>query len=156
MNYEQLLSPTVRELKPSGIRKFFDIASTMQGVISLGVGEPDFSTPWEVRKAGILALETGKTRYTSNRGLEPLRREIARYVERKYGVSYQPETEVLVQRCESQRLLQKSCAGFPNAGTCALLQRPALRLHLLAGPGVSRFGKRRNGEKVLPSAHYLR
>lgn len=96
MNYEQLLSPTVRELKPSGIRKFFDIASTMQGVISLGVGEPDFSTPWEVRKAGILALETGKTRYTSNRGLEPLRREIARYVERKYGVSYQPETEILV------------------------------------------------------------
>lgn len=96
MDYERILSPTVVELKPSGIRKFFDIASTMQGVISLGVGEPDFMTPWEIRKAGILSLESGKTRYTSNRGLELLCREISTYLKRKYGLEYDPAREVMV------------------------------------------------------------
>ena len=96
MDYQKLLSPTVVGIKPSGIRKFFDIASTMEGVISLGVGEPDFPTPWEIRKAGILSLEGGKTRYTSNRGLEVLREEIGRYVERKYNVTYDPKSEILV------------------------------------------------------------
>ena len=96
MDYSKLLSPTVQEIKPSGIRKFFDIAETMQDVISLGVGEPDFPTPWEIRKAGILSLESGKTRYTSNRGLEILRQEICRYMNRKYDLSYEPEEDVLV------------------------------------------------------------
>ena len=96
MDYQKLLSPTVVGIKPSGIRKFFDIASTMEDVISLGVGEPDFPTPWEIRKAGILSLEGGKTRYTSNRGLESLREEIGRYVERKYNVTYDPKSEILV------------------------------------------------------------
>ncbi len=96
MDYQKLLSPTVVGIKPSGIRKFFDIAGTMDDVISLGVGEPDFPTPWEIRKAGILSLESGKTRYTSNRGLETLREEIGRYVERKYDVTYDPKSEILV------------------------------------------------------------
>lgn len=96
MDYQKLLSPTVVGIKPSGIRKFFDIASTMEDVISLGVGEPDFPTPWEIRKAGILSLESGRTRYTSNRGLEILREEIGRYVERKYNVSYNAKSEILV------------------------------------------------------------
>lgn len=96
MDYQKLLSPTVVGIKPSGIRKFFDIASTMEDVISLGVGEPDFPTPWEIRKAGILSLESGKTRYTSNRGLESLREEIGRYVERKYNVTYDAKSEILV------------------------------------------------------------
>ncbi|MBQ9774050.1 MAG: aminotransferase class I/II-fold pyridoxal phosphate-dependent enzyme [Clostridia bacterium] len=96
MDYSKILSPTVMEIKPSGIRKFFDIANTMEDVISLGVGEPDFPTPWEIRKAGILSLESGKTRYTSNRGLEQLREEVCRYVERKYGVRYVPESDVLI------------------------------------------------------------
>ena len=96
MDYQKLLSPTVVGIKPSGIRKFFDIAGTMDDVISLGVGEPDFPTPWEIRKAGILSLESGRTRYTSNRGLENLRTEISRYVDRKYGVSYDAESEILV------------------------------------------------------------
>ncbi len=96
MDYQKLLSPTIVGIKPSGIRKFFDIASTMEDVISLGVGEPDFPTPWEIRKAGILSLESGKTRYTSNRGLEVLREEIGRYVERKYEVTYDPKSEILV------------------------------------------------------------
>ncbi|MBO5931370.1 MAG: aminotransferase class I/II-fold pyridoxal phosphate-dependent enzyme, partial [Clostridia bacterium] len=96
MDYQKLLSPTVMGIKPSGIRKFFDIANTMEDVISLGVGEPDFPTPWEIRKAGILSLEGGKTRYTSNRGLEILREEIGNYVKRKYGVTYDPVSEILV------------------------------------------------------------
>ena len=96
MDYEKILSPVVQEVPPSGIRKFFDIAETMQGVISLGVGEPDFPTPWEIRKAGILSLEAGKTRYTANRGLEQLRCEIAAYMSRKYDMTYDPATEVLV------------------------------------------------------------
>ena len=96
MDYSKVLSPTVQQIKPSGIRKFFDIAETMQDVISLGVGEPDFPTPWEIRKAGILSLESGKTRYTSNRGLESLRREICRYMKRKYDLEYDYQDEVLV------------------------------------------------------------
>ena len=96
MDYAKLLSPVVQEVKPSGIRKFFDIANTMKDVISLGVGEPDFPTPWEIRKAGILSLEAGKTRYTANRGLEQLREEISHWMERKYGLSYAPSDEILV------------------------------------------------------------
>lgn len=96
MDYAKLLSPVVQEVKPSGIRKFFDIANTMKDVISLGVGEPDFPTPWEIRKAGILSLEAGKTRYTANRGLEQLRKEISHWMERKYGLSYDPSGEILV------------------------------------------------------------
>ena len=96
MDYAKLLSPVVQEVKPSGIRKFFDIANTMKDVISLGVGEPDCPTPWEIRKAGILSLEAGKTRYTANRGLEQLREEISHWMERKYGLFYDPSDEILV------------------------------------------------------------
>ena len=96
MDYEKILSPTVSALPPSGIRRFFDIANTMQGVISLGVGEPDFPTPWEIRNAGIRSLESGRTRYTANRGLDLLCREIAVYLDRKYGLRYDPATEIMV------------------------------------------------------------
>lgn len=96
MDYGKLLSPVVQEVKPSGIRKFFDIANTMKDVISLGVGEPDFPTPWEIRKAGILSLEAGRTRYTANRGLEQLRTEISLWMARKYGLEYDPASEILV------------------------------------------------------------
>jgi aminotransferase len=96
MDYSKILSPTVTSIKPSGIRKYFDIADSMEGVISLGVGEPDFPTPWEIRKAGILSLESGKTRYTSNWGLERLREEVCRYVKRKYDLTYEPKTDVLI------------------------------------------------------------
>ena len=96
IDYSKVLSGVVREMKPSGIRKFFDIANTMEDVISLGVGEPDFRTPWQVRAAGIRSLENGATRYTSNRGLEALRDELSAYIERKYGVKYNPKDEILV------------------------------------------------------------
>ena len=96
INYNKILSSTVQDIKPSGIRKFFDIANTMDDVISLGVGEPDFRTPWQVRSAGIHSLEQANTRYTSNKGLEALREEISIYTKRKYNVSYNPKTEILV------------------------------------------------------------
>ncbi len=96
MDYSKILTPEVCAIKPSGIRKFFDIAETMSEVISLGVGEPDFPTPWQIRKAGIRSLEDSKTRYTSNRGLQELRETINTYMTRKYGLSYDPLTEILV------------------------------------------------------------
>ena len=96
IDYTKVLSSTVTEMKPSGIRKFFDIANTMKGVISLGVGEPDFLTPRSVRTAGIRALELAETKYTSNRGLDLLRREIQSYVDKKYDISYNYKTEILV------------------------------------------------------------
>ena len=95
MDYDKIISPTVKEIKPSGIRKYFDIAQTMEGVISLGVGEPDFPTPWQIRRTGIRSLEKGQTKYTANRGLQQLREEIAIYVQRMYHITYDPE-EVLV------------------------------------------------------------
>lgn len=96
IDYSRVLNREVAKIKPSGIRKFFDIAATMEDVISLGVGEPDFQTPWAIRKAGITSLEQGKTKYTSNRGLKNLRDEISKYVERKTDVSYDSGREVLV------------------------------------------------------------
>lgn len=96
VNYEQLLSRRVREVKPSGIRRFFDAAAAMPDAISLGVGEPDFETPWQIRRAGIRSLEQGKTFYTSNWGLLELRQQIAALVRRKYYLSYHAEDEILV------------------------------------------------------------
>lgn len=90
------LSQTVASLKPSGIRRFFDLAASMEGVISLGVGEPDFVTPWRVREACISSLERGYTAYTSNAGLLELRKEIHKYLEERFFVSYHPETEMLI------------------------------------------------------------
>lgn len=96
IDYGRVLNKTVTEMKPSGIRKFFDIAATMDDVISLGVGEPDFQTPWQIRKAGIESLERGKTKYTSNWGLIELRKEICTYLKRKFNLEYNPQNEVLV------------------------------------------------------------
>lgn len=96
MDYDKLLSRTVQDLKFSGIRKFFDIASTVKDVISLSVGEPDFKTPWAIRKEAIKILEKGKTTYTANAGLIQLREVIAKYIEKKLGVSYDPNGEIFV------------------------------------------------------------
>ena len=90
IDYDKLLNQSVKDIKPSGIRKFFDIAETMDDVISLGVGEPDFPTPWNIRHAGIRSLEQSKTRYTSNKGLDLLRSEISNYMERKYSLNFNP------------------------------------------------------------------
>lgn len=92
----KFLSDKVVEIKPSGIRKFFDIVSEMKDAISLGVGEPDFDTPWHIRDEGIYAFERGKTFYTSNAGLKDLRVEIANYLKRSQGIEYNPDNEIIV------------------------------------------------------------
>lgn len=90
------LSETIVQIEPSGIRKFFDIVSEMKDAISLGVGEPDFDTPWHIREEGIYSLEKGRTFYTSNAGLKELKKEICRYLYRRFDVSYNPDSEVMV------------------------------------------------------------
>jgi len=96
VNMKQLLSPVVSSIQPSGIRKFFDIVSSMPDALSLGVGEPDFVTPWHIRDAGIYSLEKGQTYYTSNSGMAPLREEICNYMNRRFSLEYNSDTEVLV------------------------------------------------------------
>lgn len=96
MDYGRFLNNTISSVKPSGIRKFFDIVNEMEDVISLSVGEPDFRTPWHVRQAGIESLKSGKTWYTPNRGYKTLRQEIVDFLSRKYNLTYNPDTEVLV------------------------------------------------------------
>lgn len=96
MNFEKLLNPTLTSLPPSGIRKLFDIAATMDDVISLGIGEPDFPTPWHIRNAAINTLEKSRTKYTPNAGMPELRREISAYMKRKFNLSYEPNKQVLI------------------------------------------------------------
>ena len=96
INLEEKLSTIVRDIPPSGIRRFFDLASEMEGVISLGVGEPDFDTPWHIREEGIYSLEQGKTFYTSNSGLKDLKIEISNYIKRTQNIEYDFNSEILV------------------------------------------------------------
>ena len=96
MNYSDILSRNIVELPKSGIRKFFDLLENMKDVVSLTVGQPDFVTPWHIREAGIESLEQGKTYYTSNAGTPALREEIDRYLSRRFGVSYDPKSEIIV------------------------------------------------------------
>ena len=96
MDSSRHIAKHVVNLPKSGIRDFFEIVSKMKDVISLGIGEPDFDTPWHIREAGIYALEKGKTHYTSNLGLIELRRAICKYVEKNFNVSYVPENEVII------------------------------------------------------------
>lgn len=96
MKKRDVISKRVRDISPSGIRKFFDILASLEGVISLGVGEPDFVTPWHIRESGIYSLEQGYTSYTSNYGLLELREEIARYLNGRYGMVYDPQKEILI------------------------------------------------------------
>ncbi len=96
LDIKKVLNPTVYNIPPSGIRKFFDVASEMDDVISLGVGEPDFVTPWHIRDEGILSLEQGRTYYTSNSGLKELRSEISAYLNRRFNLSYNPLEQILV------------------------------------------------------------
>lgn len=96
MNYDQILNEKIQGIKPSGIRKFFDILEEMSDAISLGIGEPDFVTPWHIRDAGIYSLERGHTKYTSNAGMLQLRREIATYLNRRFDLQYDYSGQILV------------------------------------------------------------
>lgn len=96
MDYDKIINKNVAEIKPSGIRRFFDLANEMDGVISLGVGEPDFKTPYEIRKAGIDSLQMGKTWYTANAGLPELKSEICKYLKRRFNLEYSSKDETVV------------------------------------------------------------
>lgn len=118
------LSDKVVEIEPSGIRKFFDIVSEMKDAISLGVGEPDFDTPWHIRDEGIYSLERGKTFYTSNAGLMELRKEIAAYLERRVNVSYDPKTEILITVGGSEAI-DLALRAMINPGDEVLIPQPS-------------------------------
>lgn len=124
INYDKILADSVKEMKPSGIRKFFDIANTMKDVISLGVGEPDFPTPRAVRTAGIRSLELAKTKYTANRGLELLRQEIQSYVYRKYNIQYDAASEVLVTVGGSEAI-DAAVRAITNPGDEIIIPEPS-------------------------------
>ena len=96
MNYDQILNPTIQGIRPSGIRKFFDLLEELGDGISLGVGEPDFVTPWHIRDAGIYSLERGHTKYTSNAGMLQLRREVASYLKRRFDLDYEYNGQILI------------------------------------------------------------
>lgn len=123
IDYDSLLAEKVKMIKPSGIRRFFDIANEMDHVISLGVGEPDFRTPWAIRHAGIQSLEKGHTWYTANAGLAELRDAIARYLERRFQISYNSKSEILVTvgGSEAIDLMIRACI---NPGDEVLIPEP--------------------------------
>lgn len=115
IDYNNILNNKIQEVQPSGIRKFFDVAATMKDAISLGVGEPDFVTPWAIREAGIYSLEKGRTYYTANAGLLELREEICNYNQRKFGIEYDPKSEVLVTVGGSEAIdLLIRCVASPG------------------------------------------
>ncbi|MBO7335007.1 MAG: aminotransferase class I/II-fold pyridoxal phosphate-dependent enzyme [Lachnospiraceae bacterium] len=118
------LSDEVVKIKPSGIRKFFDIVAVMKDAISLGVGEPDFDTPWHIRDEGIYSLEKGKTFYTSNSGLKELREEICNYTKRKYGVSYEWDKEVIITVGGSEAI-DIGLRAMLNPGDEVLIPQPS-------------------------------
>ena len=118
------LSKMVETIKPSGIRKFFDIVSEMKDAISLGVGEPDFDTPWHIRDEGIYALSKGKTFYTSNAGLKELREEICNYLKRKQNIQYNPLKEVIVTVGGSEAI-DIGLRAIVNAGDEVIIPQPA-------------------------------
>ncbi|HEX4351175.1 MAG TPA: aminotransferase class I/II-fold pyridoxal phosphate-dependent enzyme, partial [Verrucomicrobiae bacterium] len=123
MDNSRYIATHVAGLPKSGIRDFFDIVAKMKDAISLGVGEPDFDTPWHIREAGIYALEKGKTHYTSNLGLIELRRAINKYVEKNFSVSYSPENEILITVGVSEAL-DLACRAFVNPGDKVMFHQP--------------------------------
>ncbi|MDF2037388.1 aminotransferase [Cytobacillus oceanisediminis] len=148
------LSKTVEELKPSGIRRFFDLAAGMEGVISLGVGEPDFITPWSVREAAILSLEQGYTSYTANAGLMELREEIAGYMQKGFGVSYSPRSEIIVTVGASQAL-DIALRAILDPGDEVIVVEPSFvsyvpLVSLAGGVPVQVQTLKENGFKILP------
>jgi aminotransferase len=120
---DNLISRKVDTLPPSGIRKFFDLLSSVEDVISLGIGEPDFVTPWHIREAGTYSLEKGYTMYTSNSGMPELRQELASYLELRYRVSYHPENEILITTGSSEGL-DLALRAIINPGDEVIIPNP--------------------------------
>ncbi|WP_042352159.1 aminotransferase [Bacillus massiliigorillae] len=148
------LSKTAREMKPSGIRKFFDLAATMEGVVSLGVGEPDFVTSWSAREAAIASLEQGYTSYTANAGLLELRQEISKYMRNSFGLSYDPKNEIIVTVGASQAL-DIAMRAIVDPGDEIIVVEPcfvayAPLVSLAGGVPVTVSTKPENGFKLMP------
>lgn len=124
VNYESLMSDSIKDIPPSGIRKYFDLMENMDNVISLSVGEPDFKTPWHIRDAGIYSLEKGFTKYTSNAGLSDLRKEISVYLNRRFNLSYNWQNEVLVSVGGSEAI-DIAIRVFVNPGDEVIIPQPS-------------------------------
>ncbi|WP_141604187.1 aminotransferase [Terrilactibacillus laevilacticus] len=149
------LAKHVKELKPSGIRRFFDLAAGMKGVISLGVGEPDFVTSWNLREAAITSLEQGYTSYTANAGLIELREEIAGYMQKQFSVSYHPESEIIVTVGASQAI-DIAFRAILNPGDEVIIVEPcfvsyAPLVTMAGGVPIHVQTLKENDFKILPS-----
>ncbi|MBB6444991.1 aminotransferase [Bacillus benzoevorans] len=149
------ISKTVQELKPSGIRRFFDLAAGMEGVVSLGVGEPDFVTPWAVREAAINSLEQGYTSYTANAGLLELREEIAKYMKTQFDVEYSPKSEIIVTVGASEAI-DIAMRAILDPGDEVIVVEPcfvsyAPMVTLAGGVAVTVQATKENDFKILPS-----
>lgn len=154
INYDSILSDKVKEMKPSGIRKFFDLAANTEGVISLGVGEPDFQTPWAVRKKALDVLERKRMIYSANPGLTELREEISRYLNRKYSLSYDPKGEVIVTVGGSEAI-DLAIRALVNPGDEVLIVEPCFVCYkpiveLMHGKAISISTKLENRFKLTP------
>lgn len=136
MNYDSIIARHVQQLKRSGIRDFFALVQQMPEAISLGIGEPDFVTPWNIREAAIYSLEQGKTSYTDNLGLYAFRREVARYVERQFGLSYDGQTECLIGIGVSETM-DTAIRALVNPGDKVLYHEPC---YVSYSPGVQLAG----------------
>lgn len=153
MDYDKIISERCKGLKPSGIRKFFDIAATMDNVISLGVGEPDFPTPWAIRRAAITTLEKKKTVYTANAGLIELRNSITKYIKKKTKVEYDPACEIIVTVGGSEAI-DLGIRSLVNPGDEVLIVEPCFVCYspiveLTGGVPVSIETKAENGFKLM-------
>ena len=153
---ENLLSDKVKSTKPSGIRKFFDIVAEMKDAVSLGVGEPDFVTPWDIREAGIYSLERGNTHYTSNWGLADLRAEIANYLERRFNLKYNPKNEIMVTVGGSEAI-DACIRALINDGDEVLIPEPSFVCYspctiLAGGTPVPIITKAEDEFKLTPEA----
>lgn len=152
IDYDKILSEKIKKMKPSGIRKFFDIAGTMEGVISLGVGEPDFSTPWVIRKAAIQVLERKHIVYGPNKGIEPLRNAISTRIKKKHGVEYHPSDEIIVTVGGSEAI-DLAVRGLIDPGDEVLVVEPSFvcyapLVELVGGIAVSVPTKIENNFKL--------
>jgi aminotransferase len=124
IDHTSILSDRVNQIAPSGIRKFFDLLSSMEGVISLGIGEPDYSTPFHIREAAIASIEKGYTMYTPNTGIPELRRELAAYLQQQYSLSYDPDTQVLITVGVSEAM-DLAARAILNPGDEVLIPDPS-------------------------------
>ena len=150
---KDIISKKVQEMRPSGIRQFFDLVLGMKDVISLGVGEPDFVTPWQIREAGIYSLEQGFTSYTSNKGLYKLRLSLSRYLKNKFGLEYSPDDEILITVGVSEGV-DLALRSIINPGDKVLIPEPSYvcygPLTELAGGIAGYIDTKENNFKLTP------